>query len=172
MSAVKSRCRRVAIAAAAGIILLGGAMMVSEQSILIWNRTASAPQGLYWARKSAPSPGDWAVLSADSETARWIAAHGFLAPGWPIIKRVRAGPGDEICRVNGAIFINGGHVADAFAVDQTGAALPSWRGCRRLAQDEIFLLNDHPKSLDGRYFGVVSTGDLEGKAVLIWRTSQ
>ena len=55
-------------------------------------------------------------------------------------------------------------------VDRTGAALPVWRGCRRLAPDERFLLGDTPGSFDSRYFGPVRTRDLEGvfRETLTW----
>lgn len=37
-----------------------------------------------------------------------------------------------------------------------------------LGEGEIFLLNDHPYSLDGRYFGATDIDDILGVAVPIW----
>ncbi|WP_373007034.1 S26 family signal peptidase [Hyphomonas sp.] len=40
-----------------------------------------------------------------------------------------------------------------------------------LGEDQLFLMNAHPDSLDGRYFGPVEINDLDGVARLIlhWR---
>ena len=37
-----------------------------------------------------------------------------------------------------------------------------------LMRGEIFLLNDHPRSLDGRYFGVTDDALVMGRAHLLW----
>ena len=48
-------------------------------------------------------------------------------------------------------------------------ALPQWRGCRRLGDDELFLVNaDVPNSLDGRYFGPFPKRAVVGLAHPIW----
>ena len=43
-----------------------------------------------------------------------------------------------------------------------------WEGCKVLEADEVFLLNPHPRSIDGRYFGPIKIGDLGGTLVLLW----
>jgi type IV secretory pathway protease TraF len=66
-----------------------------------------------------------------------------------------------------SVFINGKPVAEALSVAPDGLKLPAWQGCHVLQADEVFLLNDHPRSLDGRYFGVMRVSDLEGTARLL-----
>lgn len=159
-------------ATAASVALLLVSPAHPWKARLIWNRTESAPLGLYWRTGALPARNGWAVISADAPASIWVSSHGYLAPDWPIIKRVRGVRGDEICRVGTQILINGGDAATALETDSEGEKLPRWEGCIRLAEDEIFLLNDHPRSLDGRYFGATKLGDLDGSAVLLWRQAR
>lgn len=152
---------------AVSISLIALSSVLSSHKILIWNRTESAPQGLYWRSDSPLTLNGWAVVSGKAPAAIWISERGYLAPGWPIIKRVRGLPGDEICRENGSITINKVVVAVALVADSQGNALPVWRGCRTLNADEVLLLNNHPRSLDGRYFGPTNIEDVLGSARLL-----
>ena len=147
--------------------VIGVSSMLSSHEFLIWNRTESAPKGLYWRSDSPLSLNGWAVVSGKAPASIWISERGFLAPGWPIIKRVRGLPGDEICRENLAITINNVRAADALETDSSGNALPVWSGCALLKEDEVFLLNDHQRSLDGRYFGTTNVNDVRGSARLL-----
>lgn len=135
---------------------------------LVWNRTQSAPTGLYFVERAEPGSGDWAALSGDSAASNWAAERGYIGQGWPVIKRVRAVSGDEICRLGTEISVNGVVLAEALTEDLEGRPLPVWQGCRRLGEDEIFLLNDHPRSLDGRYFGATRRRELLGRAICLW----
>ena len=131
---------------------------------LIWNRSASAPQGLYWLGDAPLTKGRWAVLSASSEPAQWAAARGYIGEDWPLLKRISGLPGDTICREGTAVSINGQQAAQALLVDRMGRDLPVWDGCATLAAGEVFLLSPHPSSLDGRYFGPVHEADILGVA--------
>ena len=84
-----------------------------------------------------------------------------------MIKRVAGVVGDEICRKGALISINGTPMAEASAQDTSDRSLPVWQGCHTLKDSEVFLLNPHPRSLDGRYFGVTKTSDLDGVATLL-----
>lgn len=154
-----------------GLSLLITPLALGEQNLFIWNRTDSAPRGLYLKQSVPPQRGDWTLLSSSSETARWIASHGYIAHDWPIVKRVAGVSGDEICRDRTWILVNGDIAAKAQIHDGLSQELPIWRGCFVLKTDEVFLLNDHPMSLDGRYFGAEKRSDLLGSAKLIWRSS-
>jgi conjugative transfer signal peptidase TraF len=131
---------------------------------LIWNRSASAPQGLYWLRDAPLTKGHWAVLSARSGPAKWAAARGYVGENWPLLKQIAGLPGDTICREGTAVSINGQQVAQALLVDRMHRDLPVWEGCIKLAAGEVFLLSPHPSSLDGRYFGAVHEADILGVA--------
>ncbi|MEM9573247.1 MAG: S26 family signal peptidase [Pseudomonadota bacterium] len=145
--------------------------VLSSHEVLLWNRTVSAPKGLYWRSDGPLTLNGWAVVSGKAPAAIWIADHGFLAPGWPVIKRVRGLPGDEICRVNETVSINGETVATALETDSSGLELPSWSGCFTLGEGEVFFLNDHRRSLDGRYFGATKIEDVRGSARLLFSIS-
>jgi len=138
------------------------------QSWVIWNRTDSAPLGLYWRQNSLPDIGDWAIVSSKSSTAEWVSENGFTGSNWPLIKRVAAKAGDEVCRISDQVLINSRPVAVALADNSSDPNLPVWQGCRVLTDTEFFLLNAHPRSLDGRYFGPTAAQDILGTAIPIW----
>ena len=165
------RGKIIYVIASLAVILIGYTFLFPGMSLLIWNKTESAPKGLYLRQSKAVSAGDWAILKGSSATAKWIAAHGYIGEGWPIIKHVVASEGDEICRDNLTVTVNGIAIAEALETDFYVTALPSWSGCVRLDVTQVFLINDHPHSLDGRYFGVESVTDLSGSARLIWAES-
>ena len=131
---------------------------------LIWNRTQSAPIGLYWLSNGPYKLGDWVIVSAGSADAEWAANQGYVDRNWPLLKRVAALSGDTICRDRASISINFEHAGVARLRDKTGRALPRWSGCVTLNADQVFLLNKHPDSLDGRYFGPTQKDDLMGRA--------
>lgn len=161
---------RPAALAVAGAAALLSVWAFPSARFLIWNKTESAPRGLYLIVSGAIEKGDFVVVSGASTAAKWIAAHGYLGKGWPLIKRVAAVAGDEICRHGRAVSIDGIFAAKALASDSRGRELPRWEGCFTLRADEFFLLNDHPRSLDGRYFGATKREEILGKARLLMRT--
>lgn len=138
---------------------------------VIWNRTASAPEGLYWLRDEPFTRGRWVVLSARSRPAQWAEARGFVGKDWPLLKQVSGISGDRICRHEANVFVNDQLVGNALLQDQQGEALPAWDGCTVLKDGELFLLSPHPSSLDGRYFGAVREADIEGVAIPLFRSS-
>lgn len=164
------RGRKTLLVVCAITTALGAVMVFPSHDLFVWNRTESAPKGLYRLSDGPLILGGWAVVAAEAPSAVWISDRGYLAPDWPIIKRVRGLPGDEICRDGRAISINGEAEAAALETDSAGSELPVWQGCFTVKADEVFLLNDHQRSLDGRYFGATNVQDLRGLAVLVWRT--
>jgi conjugative transfer signal peptidase TraF len=151
-------------------LVLGGSaalfgLMFDPTEKVIWNRTASAPEGLYWLRDEPFTKGRWVVLSARSGPAQWAEARGYVGENWPLLKQVSGVPGDEICRKGVDVFINDQPVAIALLSDGKGRDLPAWDGCITLRNGEAFLLSPHPSSLDGRYFGAVREADILGVAV-------
>jgi type IV secretory pathway protease TraF len=114
----------------------------------------------------------WAVLSPKSDASQWAEARGFVGKDWPLLKAIAGLPGDKICRENEIILINGEVRAIALKHDDLQRDLPVWIGCFVLSEDEIFLLNAHPNSLDGRYFGVTKLDDVDGIAVLLFEVTR
>jgi conjugative transfer signal peptidase TraF len=157
-------------------LVLGGSAALSglvfdPPAKVIWNRTASAPEGLYWLRDEPLTKGRWVVLSARSGPAQWAEARGYVGEDWPLLKRVSGVPGDTICRDGVDVFINDQPVAIALVYDQKGRDLPAWDGCVTLRNGEVFLLSPHPSSLDGRYFGPVREADILGVSVPVMVSS-
>lgn len=153
--------------AAMGALVLASAVKFAP--LLVWNASASAPIGLYQVkRNNSPEIGDFALVRPDESLAIFIVERGYLPENIPLLKRVAALPGDEICRRSEAILINKIHVADALNFDSLGREMPSWNGCFTLQSDEMFLLNDPENSLDGRYFGATNAVDAIGVAKPVW----
>lgn len=146
-----------------GLVLFGAVCDPVER--LIWNRTDSAPKGFYWLSNAPFTNGRWGVVSASSPDAQWAEARGFVGADWPLIKKIVGVSGDEICRTEQTILINRKPVAQARLVDSQGRNLPDWQGCSRLRTGELFLLNAHADSLDGRYFGPTQITDMDGVAI-------
>lgn len=148
-------------------LVLGGSaalfgLVFDPEDRLFWNRTGSAPQGLYWLSGDPFTKGRWVVVSARSADAQWAEEQGYVGQDWALLKQIAGVSGDEICRDASEVWINGKLAAFAREVDSRGRFLPVWAGCQRLKAGEVFLLAPHPDSLDGRYFGAVDIEDLDG----------
>ncbi|MBO6690023.1 S26 family signal peptidase [Hyphomonas sp. GM-8P] len=148
-----------------GLVAFGAVFNPSDR--LIWNRTASAPEGLYWLSDAPFAHGRWVVVSASAHEAQWAEAHGFVGRDWPLLKQISGTPSDEVCREGVRIQINGLEVGAAHIEDRLGQNLPVWSGCILLQDGQYFLMNDHPDSLDGRYFGPTDAAHLDGVATLV-----
>lgn len=148
-----------------GLAALLAALSAQIPERLIWNRSGSLPEGLYWRSDEAFGRGDIVAVSGSSEAAQWSASHGFTGRNWPFLKQVAGVPGDRICREGAEIIINGERAGAALSTAQNGVVLPVWTGCRRLTEGEVFLMNPHPRSLDGRYFGVTAVSDIDGRVI-------
>ena len=141
-----------------------------QRAVLIWNATASAPIGLYRVTHSrAMSRGDL-VLALPARTLAAFAAHrGYLPARVPLVKRIAAVAGDDVCARRNAISINGRFAAARLAADREGRPLPSWKGCRTLRSGEVFLLMpDVRASFDGRYFGPTPASQVVGLLDPLW----
>ena len=147
-------------------LIVGATLAVDLPTALIWNASASAPIGLYAIRPTDTlAVSDLVVVTPPTALARFLDTRGYLPTGVPLVKRIAALPGQQICRHGTSITVDGTVVTTARARDQLGRPMPSWQGCRRVAASDIFLLNRHPDSLDGRYFGPLPTHSIVGQAV-------
>jgi type IV secretory pathway protease TraF len=112
---------------------------------------------------------DLVVAFPPEHLAAFLAEAGYLPRGVPLIKHVLALPGQIVCRERLAITVDGIEMGAARKRDRRGRVLPSWQGCRELAQGEVFLMNwDEPASLDSRYFGPLPVTAIVGRAVPLW----
>ena len=147
-----------------GILFLaavGVAMLIASawvQARLVWNFTPSIPTGLYWIENRAWEKGDRVAVDPSGSLLTTLKRTGVLENGRLLMKRVAAAAGDEVCRSDAQVLVNGSDVATA----RSDANLPMWSGCFRLQVGDVFLLGETDNSFDGRYFGVTSAEDIVG----------
>jgi conjugative transfer signal peptidase TraF len=153
---------------AIALVAMIAAPALSRRPVLLYNASGSAPLGFYWVEDRLPRRGELAVVTPPLVIAAVIVERGFLPAGVPLVKRVGAVGGDQVCRDKGAITVNDEPAAEALDRDRHGRALPSWDGCLTLIDGEFFLLQPHPYSFDSRYFGPVLRCDVIGTAVSLW----
>jgi conjugative transfer signal peptidase TraF len=133
---------------------------------LVWNATASAPKGLYWAIPADDLKlGDLMIIKPPPGEASFMDERGYLPFGALLLKRVAALSGAEICRLGARIFVDEIEIVQAKKSDGQGRSLPQWHGCHRLSAEQVFFVNvDVPDSLDGRYFGPFPKSSIVGLA--------
>ena len=163
--AQRRKLARRATVIGVGIALVGTTISVPPAPRLVWNRSASAPLGLYVITYNSTLRHNSTVLARPPATVRRFAAiRRYLPLNVPLVKRVAAVPGDEICGHGPTVLVNGMNVVRRHSHDARGRPLPWWSGCRRLRDGQFLLLNAPSDSFDGRYFGVTGRADIIGKA--------
>lgn len=167
--------RSPAILVAAGAVTLAAVSIVlPEHRPLVWNISPSVPTGLYWIIEAKQlSVGDRVAIDPPPMLRQMLARRGYLPSGVPLLKRIAAIQGQQVCRFRHGITIDGELVALARARDTLGRQLPRWSGCRTLGKHDIFTLNPGvADSFDGRYFGVLVAGSVIGRALPVLTDEQ
>lgn len=146
------------------------AVFVDFPKKLVWNASASTPIGLY---SIAPTDRfevtDLVAVRAPEPLAAFMVERGYIGRGVPLMKRVAGVPGQRVCRRDHAITVDGVAMGEARDRDHLGRSLPTWQGCLRIAEGELFLMNWSVRdSLDGRYFGPLPASDVIGRAMPLW----
>jgi conjugative transfer signal peptidase TraF len=136
----------------------------------IWNASASVPIGLYAIRPAGVlRVTELVVVRPPTALASFLDQRHYLPKGVPMLKRILALPGQTVCRSDRTITVDGIAMGEALAHDRSGRVLPSWRGCRVVAGDEVFLMNwQSEDSFDGRYFGPLPASTIVGRADPLW----
>lgn len=164
--------RRAAIflASVVGSIGVGYPALSPMPIRLIWNASASVPIGFYTIDFEGPfEVTDLVAVDVPEPLAAFLADRGYLPRGVPLLKRILGVSGQRVCRSNLTITVDGIEAGAALERDRAGRDLPVWQGCRRIASGEVFLMNRQVRdSLDGRYFGLLSTSQIIGRAVPLW----
>lgn len=156
------------LAAVLSGVALIGMSAIDHAPLLVWNASASAPIGLYRVTHDAPKRGDMVLVQPTKSIAKLAAKRRYLPIGVPLIKRIAAMSGDDVCAFNSVIIINGDVVAYQLKVDRKGRPMPRWNECRALEADEIFLLLKPADSFDSRYFGPIPRSQITGRLVPLW----
>ncbi|MCW3835040.1 S26 family signal peptidase [Sphingomonas canadensis] len=168
--ASRRRLRRRAVLVAIPALCALATAVAPPTPRLVWNASPSMPVGLYSVSPGVPAATGELVIAWPPKAVRWVAAERrYLPSNVPLVKRVAAMPGDEVCALGARIFINGEPSVARRAADRAGRPLPWWEGCVRLREGQrLLLVVASPDSFDGRYFGVSERADILGKARLLW----
>lgn len=136
----------------------------------VWNVSESAPVGLYLIQPTGRLFVTKLVAVEPPEPLATFLADGrYLPRGIPMLKRVLALPRQTVCRNHLTITVDKTWVGEAHERDSRGRPLPIWQGCHVVADGEVFLMNwQSVDSLDGRYFGVLPTTAIIGRAEPLW----
>lgn len=165
------KMRRRFVLGGLGIGVLLGTIILPPRPRLVWNASSSAPVGLYGV--SAPEQlktGEMVIADLPVSVRTLAASRHYLPRNVPLVKRVAAVAGDEVCALGSDLFINGKWVAARREFDAAGRPMPSWLGCHVVRDGAVFLLMaDQSASFDGRYFGITARGEIIGRAHLLWR---
>lgn len=157
-----------------GVALLAGPIVVEPMPVCIWNASESVPLGLYRVQPTDKRyVAELVAVWPPEPLATFLDLNGYLPLGVPMLKHVLALPGQIVCRHGLTITVDGIEMGDARERDSRGRRLPSWQGCDIVGADELFLMNRlSPDSLDGRYFGLMPSSAVIGRALLVWTREQ
>jgi conjugative transfer signal peptidase TraF len=131
--------------------------------LIVWNASDSISKGFYWVEKRAPEINEFAVLKPPPWAAIIADQRGYLPKNAWLLKPVVASE-RIVCRFGNTVFVDGFVVAKALKRDKSGRALPVWKGCKLLRENEVLVLSKHRDSFDSRYFGPVSARLIIGTA--------
>lgn len=143
---------------------------------IIYNPSDSVPRGWYridgLADTRSLHVGSFALARLPTDAAALAAERGYLPAGIPILKRIGAMAPQSVCIRGHVVRIDGEVAAAARTDDGRHRPLQAWTQCRRLTEDELFLLSDtSPASFDSRYFGPIATTAVVGVARPMWTWS-
>jgi conjugative transfer signal peptidase TraF len=144
------------------VVTCAGLMTAHAQPVVIYNPSQSVPSGFYLRSSEPPRRGDFVTVAAFEVAPEYAALRDYADRSDRFLKRVTATEGQLVCAEDETISIDGADVATRIERDAEGRALPTWRGCRRLAVGELFLLGDTDASFDGRYWGPITMNLIDG----------
>ncbi len=139
--------------------------LANSSPLLVYNASNSVPVGWYriaHARRLAA--GDLVLVRLPPEAMTLAAQRGYLPTTVPLLKTVAAIAPQHVCVQSYQVLIDGKLVVRQLRWDRQGRTLPTWRVCRSLVDDELFLLSSNQESFDSRYFGPISAGAVIGLA--------
>lgn len=139
---------------------------------ILQNVSPSSPLGFYFYTGDAPRIGDYLAFHPHGRGfERVTEATGLPMPEVPMLKRVIAGPGDQVCysREHDVFRVNDGPPLGIEERAFQGRKIPLWEGCRALTAREYFVHSDRiPNSLDSRFYGPVQASTIVGTYAPLW----
>lgn len=152
----------IAIAVVALAAALAGSKLLAAP-IILYPISPSLPEVPYVRTIDAVEVGTIVAFPVPDVARHYQRQRGRELPAdFLFMKPIGAGPGDHVCNSAGrGLTVNGVWRARTIAFDQDERALPIWKGCRRLGDQEFFVLSDHvPNSFDSRYFGPLRKAEI------------
>ena len=137
---------------------------------ITYSATASMPRGFYLiipTKKIARH--DIVEFIPPSNVRDLIKEQHWTPDSGLIIKYVFAIPKDHVCIKNQIVWVNGKKVSHVYKSYAKNKPLPQARICNKLKENQYLLLSTKSdRSFDSRYFGVVSSQEILGRAVPIF----
>ena len=154
--------RVLRVLACAGLVtIVAGVGCRAITARLTINLTSSMPRGLYWLQPSASLKRGAAVyLEVPGCIRGLVAERHYLPPTLRLLKRVVALPGDRVCTDNHRYVVDDQLLSVIASRDRAGRSLTPFSYCGIVRAGAAFVAADGDSSLDSRYFGPVSLGDL------------
>lgn len=166
-------------------MVIGVAVVALHRAHLRINFTDSMPIGIYSLSPLAPGGarrGMLVAICAPAHAARLGRQRGYLAAGpCPdetelLLKSVAAIAGDDVDITAAGVTVNGCPLPQSRPLprDRSGRPLVRWPpGHYRLGSGQVWLYATNYRSWDSRYWGPVTTGAIQARAVplvtLPWR---
>jgi type IV secretory pathway protease TraF len=97
--------RRETVLAIVSIALVA-TIAVPPRPWLIYSASGSAHLGFHGVENRTPFRRDMVVVRPSAALENLLASHGLLPRDLPLLKRVIAVGGDQICRSAGVVFVN------------------------------------------------------------------
>ncbi|HLW69065.1 MAG TPA: conjugative transfer signal peptidase TraF [Candidatus Binataceae bacterium] len=163
--------------------LIGGAIAMDVCALGGWlplkvgycfNITPSEPVGIYELVSGGASRGALVLIDQPHDSAA-STLRRYIPAKLPLIKRVAALPGDSVRVESDGIYVNGVPWPDSVPLhDDEGRALhPYPFGVYRVAAGKVWVLSNHPRGLDSRYFGPVPAASVISRLepLLTWTSA-
>ncbi|SDO44428.1 S26 family signal peptidase [Pseudomonas jinjuensis] len=160
------RSGRILIATMVALGLLLWTSLELSSVKLVYNPTDSVAPGWYLIQPLAElAPGHIVLVRLPAEAATLAAQRGYLPMHIPLLKPIAALAPQRVCRSGDWVLVDDSPMARVLTHDRLGRVLRGWQDCRRLVDDELFLLStENPESFDSRYFGPVHATAVLGTA--------
>ena len=142
-------------AIAAGVCLFGDWLPLGLGYCL--NITPSEPVGIYRLVPGGAERGTLILLQQPHDPAASVL-RPYVPANLPLIKRVAAIPSDVVRIDSDGVYVNGVRWPDSVPLlhDDEGRALhPYPFGVYRVPAGQLWVMSNHPRGLDSRYFGPV-----------------
>jgi conjugative transfer signal peptidase TraF len=140
------------------------------------NASRSMPRGLWLEWKAPGIPyhvGDVVVVCPPLEgwQRNYVSAGNCPTHLEPMLKPIAAVEGDQVTVSPDGVSVNGTLISDSFPLNLDGSGRlmqPYPKGAYTVQPGQVWFVVPLWYSFDSRYFGPVSTADIQGRAKPVW----